>query len=235
MKRTFSLTRPPPRFQGGGVAEAMTEYLTRWEGMWARGAYRSACDAAEACWRCGASVHPAGRSGAPERHLTAGVHLLPQLRAYGLLRPANGCGLWPGAQRRSAPPCARWRPGGDGGRLPAGRPASWTCPAERRLTPDTNWWCSPTLQVSGSLLPVAEVGACAGAGIFVCGAAQKAGSVPSYGKMHSTPLLSGAQGVLGPRHRRLIVTDAQAGRWTPVTAAPAGLGSPEMPELCPTL
>ena len=245
MKRTYQFDQAATSFpKAEGVAEAMTEYLTQVGGNVGRGAYRSACDAAEAVLEVRERLCTLLGGPAPQNViLTPGCTYSLNFVLKGLLRPGDRVAvsglehnavLRPLRQMEARGVTVDCLPCRATGELDLAA-------AERRLTPDTRLVVlTHASNVCGTLLPVAEVGAlCRERGIFLCvDAAQTAGSVPIHmGKMHIDALaFPGHKGLLGPQGiGGLIVTDALARALDPLVTGGTGSASdsPEMPELLP--
>ena len=217
MKRTYQFDQAATSFpKAEGVAEAMTEYLTQVGGNVGRGAYRSACDAAEAVLEVRERLCTLLGGPAPQNViLTPGCTYSLNFVLKGLLRPGDRVAvsglehnavLRPLRQMEARGVTVDCLPCRATGELDLAA-------AERRLTPDTRLVVlTHASNVCGTLLPVAEVGAlCRERGIFLCvDAAQTAGSVPIHmGKMHIDALaFPGHKGLLGPQGiGGLIVTE----------------------------
>ena len=245
MKRTYQFDQAATSFpKAEGVAEAMTEYLTQVGGNVGRGAYPSACDAAEAVLEVRERLCTLLGGPAPQNViLTPGCTYSLNFVLKGLLRPGDRVAvsglehnavLRPLRQMEARGVTVDYLPCRATGELDLAA-------AERRLTPDTRLVVlTHASNVCGTLLPVAEVGAlCRERGIFLCvDAAQTAGSVPIHmGKMHIDALaFPGHKGLLGPQGiGGLIVTDALARALDPLVTGGTGSASdsPEMPELLP--
>lgn len=245
MKRTYQFDQAATSFpKAEGVAEAMTEYLTQVGGNVGRGAYPSACDAAEAVLEVRERLCTLLGGPAPQNViLTPGCTYSLNFVLKGLLRPGDRVAvsglehnavLRPLRQMEARGVTVDCLPCRATGELDLAA-------AERRLTPDTRLVVlTHASNVCGTLLPVAEVGAlCRERGIFLCvDAAQTAGSVPIHmGKMHIDALaFPGHKGLLGPQGiGGLIVTDALARALDPLVTGGTGSASdsPEMPELLP--
>ena len=245
MKRTYQFDQAATSFpKAEGVAEAMTEYLTQVGGNVGRGAYRSACDAAEAVLEVRERLCTLLGGPAPQNViLTPGCTYSLNFVLKGLLRPGDRVAvsglehnavLRPLRQMEARGVTVDCLPCRATGELDLAA-------AERRLTPDTRLVVlTHASNVCGTLLPVAEVGAlCRERGIFLCvDAAQTAGSVPIHmGRMHIDALaFPGHKGLLGPQGiGGLIVTDALARALDPLVTGGTGSASdsPEMPELLP--
>ena len=209
MKRTYQFDQAATSFpKAEGVAEAMTEYLTQVGGNVGRGAYRSACDAAEAVLEVRERLCTLLGGPAPQNViLTPGCTYSHNFVAVSGLE--HNAVLRPLRQMEARGVTVDCLPCRATGELDLAA-------AERRLTPDTRLVVlTHASNVCGTLLPVAEVGAlCRERGIFLCvDAAQTAGSVPIHmGKMHIAALaFPGHKGLLGPQGiGGLIVTDALA-------------------------
>ena len=245
MKRTYQFDQAATSFpKAEGVAEAMTEYLTQVGGNVGRGAYPSACDAAEAVLEVRERLCTLLGGPAPQNViLTPGCTYSLNFVLKGLLRPGDRVAvsglehnavLRPLRQLEARGVTVDCLPCRATGELDLAA-------AERRLTPDTRLVVlTHASNVCGTLLPVAEVGAlCRERGIFLCvDAAQTAGSVPIHmEKMHIDALaFPGHKGLLGPQGiGGLIVTDALARALDPLVTGGTGSASdsPEMPELLP--
>ncbi|WP_418271365.1 aminotransferase class V-fold PLP-dependent enzyme [Intestinimonas sp.] len=245
MKRTYQFDQAATSFpKAEGVAEAMMEYLTQVGGNVGRGAYPSACDAAEAVLEVRERLCTLLGGPAPQNViLTPGCTYSLNFVLKGLLRPGDRVAvsglehnavLRPLRQMEARGVTVDCLPCRATGELDLAA-------AERRLTPDTRLVVlTHASNVCGTLLPVAEVGAlCRERGIFLCvDAAQTAGSVPIHmEKMHIDALaFPGHKGLLGPQGiGGLIVTDALARALDPLVTGGTGSASdsPEMPELLP--
>lgn len=245
MKRTYQFDQAATSFpKAEGVAEAMTEYLTQVGGNVGRGAYRSACDAAEAVLEVRERLCTLLGGPAPQNViLTPGCTYSLNFVLKGLLRPGDRVAvsglehnavLRPLRQMEARGVTVDCLPCRATGELDLAA-------AERRLTPDTRLVVlTHASNVCGTLLPVAEVGAlCRERGIFLCvDAAQTAGSVPIHmGKMHIDALaFPGHKGLLGPQGiGGFILRPELARRMEPLLSGGTGSVShlEEMPAFMP--
>ena len=245
MKRTYQFDQAATSFpKAEGVAEAMTEYLTQVGGNVGRGAYRSACDAAEAVLEVRERLCTLLGGPAPQNViLTPGCTYSLNFVLKGLLRPGDRVAvsglehnavLRPLRQMEARGVTVDCLPCRATGELDLAA-------AERRLTPDTRLVVlTHASNVSGTIFPIAEVGRlCRARGIFfLVDAAQTLGVLPvDMGAMGIDGLaFPGHKGLLGPQGiGGVVVSDALASELEPLLAGGTGSQSEslDMPSFLP--
>ena len=130
MKRTYQFDQAATSFpKAEGVAEAMMEYLTQVGGNVGRGAYPSACDAAEAVLEVRERLCTLLGGPAPQNViLTPGCTYSLNFVLKGLLRPGDRVAVSGLEHNAVLRPLRQMEARGVTVACPAGRPASWTWP-----------------------------------------------------------------------------------------------------------